>query len=474
MPAPRKPFKRGGGPPSRPGRPGQRPPQQGRPRRPTPRQTSARERVLELIARQAARYPDLLVTEPETDGLDRRDGALAHAIYDIITRRWLTIEHIARRILRRPWEDSHPAFRATLLVGAAQILFLDRVPPHAAVSEAVDWAKEHGGLAASRAVNAVLRQFVDLAGERERRATWTDQLDELPLSDGTALVLTEPILPNDPIDRLAAATSHAPSLLRSWLRSMPLREVREVALHGIAHPPIILNTAHAQTPLPETAIPHTVPGHHVFTGNHEELLDTLSQRSDLWVQDPASSLAVGSVADLRPRVVIDPCAGLGTKTRQLQATFPNATIIASDVDRLRYATLSKVFIDSDQVRVLPYERLREHAGTADLILLDVPCSNTGVLARRPEARHRFDRERLESLTGVQRQIIADSIPLLASAGRILYSTCSLDAAENEEQAKWAARWHSLSISRESRRRPEGGPGQPPERYTDGAYSVLLA
>ena len=244
--------------------------------------------------------------------------------------------------------------------------------------------------------------------------------------------------------------------------------------HGIAHPPIILNTAHAQSPLPETAVPHTVPGHHVFTGAHEELLDTLSQRSDLWVQDPASSLAVGSVADLRPRVIIDPCAGLGTKTRQLQATFPNASIIASDVDRLRYATLSKVFSASDQVRVIPYERLREHAGTAELILLDVPCSNTGVLARRPEARHRFDRERLESLTGVQRQIIADSIPLLASAGRILYSTCSLDAAENEEQAKWAARWHSLSVSRESRRRPEGGPGQPPERYTDGAYSVLIA
>lgn len=470
MTTPRKPYKRASGPPAYQRR---RPSTPGHHRRP-PSSATARERVLELVAKQTPRYPDLLVTEPDTTGLDRRDGALAHAIYDIITRRWLAIEWIAGKLLRRPWADSHPAFRATILVGAAQILFLDRVPPHAAVNESVDWAKNHGGLAASRAINAVLRQIVDLAGDRVRRPSWTDQPDELPLPDGQALVLNAPILPTDPIDRLAAATSHAPALLRSWLRTMSLREVRAVALHAIVQPPIILNTAHAIEPLPETTTPHIVPGHHVFTGTHDELLQLLNARSDLWVQDPASSLAVESIRDLQPKLIIDPCAGLGTKTRQLRATFPNARIIASDVDRPRFATLSKVFKGSEQVTVVPYPNLRDHVGKADLVLLDVPCSNTGVLARRPEARHRFDRERLESLTAVQRQIIADSIPLLTPAARILYSTCSLDAAENEEQARWAARWHSLSPSRESRRRPEGGPGEPPERYTDGSYSVLLS
>ena len=76
---------------------------------------------------------------------------------------------------------------------------------------------------------------------------------------------------------------------------------------------------------------------------------------------------------------------------------------------------------------------------------------------------------------MQRQIIADAVRLLRMDGKaaILYSTCSLDPRENEEQARWAQKWHDFEITRESRRLPEGGPGQAPQTYTDGSYAVLL-
>ncbi|PKL33590.1 MAG: hypothetical protein CVV40_00560, partial [Planctomycetes bacterium HGW-Planctomycetes-2] len=234
--------------------------------------------------------------------------------------------------------------------------------------------------------------------------------------------------------------------------------------------------------LPASLTPHGAPGHSIFTGSHDELIRLLDSRRDVWVQDPASSLAVSMISNLRPGLIIDLCAGKGTKARQLAATFPDARIIATDVDSLRLETLARS-VDPSRVTAMPYERLWAPPGKgecwlgeADLVVLDVPCSNTGVLARRVEARYRFSRRRTEGLTTMQRQIMADSMRLLRRGGgssRVLYSTCSLDPEENAEQAAWLARWHGLRIERESLRSPEGLPGEPAERYSDGAYAALL-
>ncbi|MCA9283364.1 MAG: hypothetical protein KDA30_15150, partial [Phycisphaerales bacterium] len=330
----------------------------------------------------------------------------------------------------------------------------------------------------------------DEHGHRER---WTDRRDELLLPDGSAVALTAEAMPKDPDERLSITTSHPLDLIRSWNKSFERREVRRLALHGLSVPATVLNTAHATEPLPASLVPHAAPGHHLWTGTHEELAELMRSRTDIWVQDPASSLAVQSVADLKPSVVFDMCAGLGTKTRQLAAAFPDATIYASDKDHGRFEKLKALFEGHPRVKVLEWPRegasgfTLDYAGKIDLILLDVPCSNTGVLARRVEARYRFNTKRTEELTAIQRQLIADAIPLLRrGAGSmqggsvVVYSTCSLDPQENEDQAKWAARWHGLEITRERRRLPEGGPGGPVDgdqsdaRYSDGSYAVVLS
>jgi 16S rRNA (cytosine967-C5)-methyltransferase len=126
------------------------------------------------------------------------------------------------------------------------------------------------------------------------------------------------------------------------------------------------------------------------------------------------------------------------------------------------------------MRVLGPELLfREAAGKADLLLLDVPCSNSGVLARRPEARYRFTKGRTKSVIELQQKICDPAIGLLAAKGAVLYATCSIEHAENEAQARRLSNRHELSPILDRTVMPTGMPGEPPSSYRDGGFHTLL-
>jgi 16S rRNA (cytosine967-C5)-methyltransferase len=108
-------------------------------------------------------------------------------------------------------------------------------------------------------------------------------------------------------------------------------------------------------------------------------------------------------------------------------------------------------------------------GGADLLLLDVPCSNTAVLARRPAARYRCEPASLASLAQLQERIADERAPLLRLGGHLLYSTCSLLLCENGERARAIAHRSGATITRESLETP-APPGDP---YHDGGYFALL-
>lgn len=444
---------------------------------------SAREIVARRAAEQAAAYPDLAITPLNTAGLDDRDAGLAHAIYDAVIRRWLTLGFAINLYTRQPVHELEPAMQGVLLSGAAQLLFFDRLPAHAVLNESVEIAKRLVRPGAAGMVNAVLRRVAELAGtpatHEARQSDWPQRRDVLPMGDGRVLVLRGEVLPADALQRLAISTSHPPGLVRRWASVHRREALQALLLHSLASPPTILNTAHADSPLPGGLIPHEVRGHHVFQGTRAELLALLESREDVWVQDAASSSAVAAAARVepRPRLIVDACAGQGTKTRQLARTFTEARIIATDIDAQRRRTLADVFAGSAQVEVVAAGEVRGRAGgRADLVLLDVPCSNTGVLARRPEARYRAGRDQLERLRDVQRQILRDTGGLLHSSprGRIVYSTCSIDREENEFQADWAAHELGLKLERHELQLPAGLPGEDPRGYQDGSFYAFLS
>lgn len=444
--------------------------------------TDPRDAAARLLSRHAGRFPDLEPLPVEDQALEPRDAALAHAIADAAVRRWLTLGFVLGLYLDRPFAELEPRMQGVLLAGAAQLLLLDKIPPHAAINEAVEWAKRHIRPGAGGMTNAILRKVGALRlrpGEGEdasigRRERWTDRRDEVLMPDGTAVVLGAEVLPEDNLERLSVQASLPVETLRAWAEQFGIPQARELALHSLSSPPVILNVAHATGELPEGLGTHEAEGARVFLGGHAELRTLLDARPDVWVQDPASTEAVRSVRDLAPKLIVDACAGQGTKTRQLAATFPEARIVAADVDEGRLRTLRRAFEGHPRVEVRRTDELiPDLAGQADLVLLDVPCSNSGVLARRPEARYRLATGQGGRLRNLQRQIVADAIPLLSEGGRILYSTCSLEREENEGIAEWAAEWHRFRRARERRTMPAGTPGEPASGYRDGSYSVVL-
>lgn len=433
---------------------------------------------MQTIARHARRYPDLRAEPLDDQGLSLRDGALAHAILDQSVRRWITLVTILQRRLKRPFGNHSPAVQSALLAGSAQLLLFDRLPAYAVVDETVEWVKSQHGRKSAGLVNAILRRVMESVqrdGETpQRRAVWTNQPDELPLPSGEAVALREPELPENDLDRIAVATGMPRELLAHIARTRSVSETQLFALHGITKPPVILNTSYAADALPESnLLPHDRPGHHVFSGSAHELHELLSSRSDLWAQDPTSSAACLLAAGLKPRFIVDVCAGQGTKTRQLRAMFPDAEIVATDINDERRRTLKRVFDGDSRVRAVEPNTLEASFGRADLVLIDAPCTNTGVLARRIEARHRWSEKTVRSLVDAQRQILADSVRLLAPGGAILYATCSVDSRENEDQAAWLAKWHQRKIVRSESRWPSGGPGRPTTESNDGGFAALL-
>jgi 16S rRNA (cytosine967-C5)-methyltransferase len=436
-----------------------------------PRSLTARSLVTARIAQRVRRFPQVYPSRLRTGGLSGRDASLAHAIDQAVARRWLTLAAVLRSQLNRPWEEIEPAVQAVLLVGASQLLLLERLPDHAVINESVAWIKGRSPRAA-RIVNAVLHGVADLQGERrEKRGPPPHERDELPLHDGRVLCLVKPVFDEDPLCRLGQQTSHPTVLLARWLQRYGFERTAQLATHGLIHPPNIVAGLPAGH-LPALT-PHSQGGFAVLDGGRTEVEALLAEVPAARIQDPGAAAAVGATADLVPDLIVEVCAGKGTKTRQLAQLHPQARIVASDANPHRLATLREVFRGHDRVLPMEPEGLLEFAGRADLVVADPPCTNTAVLARRVEAKYRFGPGSLEKLVGLQRQIIADALRLLAGSGHLLYSTCSLEPEENERQARWVQRWHRLRLRRLDCRLPQGTPGDPPSRYADGCSFGLL-
>ena len=440
--------------------------------------SAARDLVMDRLMAQARKFPELDFAPLETANLDGRDAALAMALDHAVARRWLTLATIVESRLSRPWEQLETKLQAALLCGAAQLLLLERVPDHAAINETVEWSKLHVRAKAGGLVNAVLRKIAALRRERgsgpapAAATLWGS--DQLPLEDGRVWKLTEPVFAEDPLRRTAQQTSHPESLIAHWLNSLGQEKAFAVAAHDVIQAPIIVHGLDERQSSANLT-PHDEPGFFIFDGERGGLSQLLEKNPNAIVQDPTSAAPANATATLtpRPRTIIDACAGRGTKTRQLALLHLDARIIATDIDESRLAALQRQFAGHPQVEVVQHRDIRRFDGQADLLFLDVPCSNTGVLARRVEAKYRFNTTSLKKLIDVQRQIIADSLPLLSNRGRLLYSTCSIEAAENEQQAQWITKWHSFHIAQSHGRLPSGLPAGPSGQYTDGGYFAIL-
>ncbi len=435
------------------------------------RPTDPRDAALRVLSEHAEAMPDLHPIDPDTRGMDPRDAALAHMLLDASLRRWITLGYLVSAAGQRDIETLEPRMRAALICGAAQLYFLDRVPDHAAISETVAWAKRHIRFKAGGMVNAILRRVAETRAER--LPYWDDRPDAVPLSAGGAIRLQRIRLPDDPYEMLGVACSLPLELIESWSRLDA--DLGVLAMHTLVHPPTVCRCDdRSRIESDDRFTRHDSQTHAVYVGGRAELANTLREYPSLAVQDPAASHVVDGLEDEGEETVVDLCAGRGTKTRQLLAKFPDATVVACEIDEDRLRSLRSVFAGQPRVEVAHADELAARGrGWADLALADVPCSNSGVLPRRTEARYRVRSDAMARLISTQRAILSNAAGMVGHGGRVVYSTCSLEPEENRRQADWAARSLSLTLERDRPVLPEGLPGGNPAAYRDASYAAEM-
>ena len=421
--------------------------------------------VTKRIAAEFKRFPSLDPTPLLVDNLDSRDAGLARAIDHAIHRRWYSLSTVISHASSRQIHKLDPAVGATLLVATAQLLLLDRIPDHAVIHNAVEWVKSKGEHPrAAGFVNAVLRKITRFRGEKIESGTIGNPY-HFVRGDGSAWECTEPLFEND----IATQTGFSQNSWKRMLEDLGEEFAIELATNSIVEPPIIV-TCPSSSSLPESVIPHSIEGFGVVP-SIVDLKELFASHQDLRVQDPTSALSLSLASSLQPQRILDLCAGRGTKTKQLRSMFPDAIIGATEPNDVRRASLLEI-ADDYSIEVFTPES-QGPTEPFDLVVVDAPCSNSGVFARRPEAKYRYNKKSVDSVVELQRSILSEATEVLQPRGHLLYATCSIDDAENESQAHWLATKQKLYGCDQIRTLPSGKPGSDPTTWHDGGFATLL-
>ncbi len=398
---------------------------------------------------------DLLEEMQKAEPLGDADAALATELVLGVLRHRLTAEHLAARYYRGRWAGLPIGIRLLLALGVYQLCWLERIPDHAAVDQAVRRAHRHGRHAAAT-VNAILRKVAAERGNLTDRPDQPDPRRWLPVEPGRGRMFSENVFPDParrPLEYLIAVTSHPAWLVERWHRRFKPTRARQVCDAGQRRPPLVLRPNRLRITAAELF-------ERLHRGDHEAtrladgeaiLLRRPTAAHDVPEIDeglcqPQDSTAQAVIRTAAPRpgeFVLDLCAGSGTKTTHAAEWMDNrGLVLATDAEDWRLeriapaaARLGITIIQAVPLAALE-KRLADIGRSPDLILVDVPCTNTGVLARRPEARYRASQKALAELVAAQREILLRAEALAGPRTRIVYSTCSLEAEENEEQVRW--------------------------------------
>lgn len=372
----------------------------------------ARQAAFDVLRKIAVEQgnSDALLHSSQIDALSQADRNLCTTLV-LGTLRWqLVLDAEFRRFLARPDLALPQDAILALRLGAYQLLFLDRIPVHAAINESVEWAKHSEGARQTGLINAVLRKVAALPKSRTYAA--------------------EAAFPNWMVAR--------------WRNMYGAKACRSICEEGQREPVTALRllTPDAEENL-VTAGYTLKPGMLLSKARYLEHPGAMSGQSELAAlpyvqfQDEGSQFIAELMALKNSgKRILDCCAAPGGKTAVLLQNFPEAQVVACDIHPRRLVTMRQRLSRLDtfhraEFRVADAAKLREET-RFNGILCDVPCTGTGTLARNPEIRHRLQPAELARQAERQRAILSNALRLLEPGGRLLYSTCSLESEENEQ------------------------------------------
>ncbi|MFZ0368278.1 MAG: 16S rRNA (cytosine(967)-C(5))-methyltransferase RsmB [Halobacillus sp.] len=394
-----------------------------------------RETALDLLTRigeQGGFSHVLLDREITKQDLSRQDGALlTEIVYGTLQRRDLIDYYVQPFVAKQ--KKIKPWVRWLLYMSVYQMEFLERVPDHAIIHEAVEISKRRGHKGISSFTNGVLRS-VQRKGLRS--------LDEI----------------EDPEERLAIETSHPAWLVKRWMDQYGRSITEEMCRANMQHlplsvrvQPLRISRLEAMEQLREDGFKveeSLLSPQGMVVSEGQLLKHSLFTEDKVTIQDQ-SSMLVAEMMDLeKGMTILDACSAPGGKTTHIAEKMEDqGEIIAYDLHAKKAKLVNKkaeqLQLTSIQASQADSRNLAElhEAASFDRILLDAPCSGLGVLRGKPDIKYHKQLEDVFSLRKIQDELLDRVAPLLKEGGKLVYSTCTVDRHENEEAVQHFLKHH---------------------------------
>lgn len=394
-----------------------------------------RARLIQLLVAVQSGHSLAQIQTQYFDKVDVQDKALLHELSFGILRQWFALKQVTLPMLERPNLDIH--VETALYVGLYQLL-CTRIADHAAISETVNAVKQLGFESASGLVNAILRRATR---EREDLQQQLDTAHGLPswlykrLNKDWADTITQHGLSPDASHTVHPDGYNLKQLYQDLKSAAPLtlrinqRQIgRDAYLQKLHDENIEARACHwsdVGIVLEQSVNIPRLPGY---------------EQGWFSVQDEHAQFSAQLLPDLNQKYVVDACAAPGGKTAHILEKFRPDHLIALDFDAKRLVrveqNLQRLKLLDDQVEILAADATTWQTDTGvDAIILDAPCSATGVIRRHPDIRLLRQSTDIAQTVELQKQILAHMWQQLKVGGHLLYITCSILKAENEQQMR---------------------------------------
>ena len=395
------------------------------------------------------------------ENLNDLDRRFVHEVSAGVLRHQDALDEVLAPLTTHGWSRVPDPLKDVLRLGVYQLRYLDRVPPHAAVSTCVEVARNLAGERSSGFVNAVLRKV-----STERSSPPTTRAHPITLG---------------------REYSHPNWLVERWVERFGEPETRALLARNNRRPAIVLQPARQTLDSVREAIQAAgIPTETVsqgmgliIEGRRPTVLPGFAEGAFV-IQDPAQAWVVRYASFPAGSTVLDACAAPGGKTVALAQTA--GLVVAADKRRNRIPRLRQNLerAGGGSVALLVADAEAPAVSPVDCVLIDAPCSGTGTFARHPDARHRLQAGDIDRLAESQTAILEGSCSAVRPGGLLVYATCSLEPEENEHQVDRFLAGHSEF----RRERPDGVPDEmlspmgdlvilPQLHGMDGAYAARL-
>jgi 16S rRNA (cytosine967-C5)-methyltransferase len=391
---------------------------------------------------QRGAFADVAVDKTlQHNQLSSQDKALFTELVYGCVRRQRTLDALVDQFGKKKSHQQPPDLRLILHLGLYQLRYLNQIPPSAAVNTTVDLAKQNGFAGLAGVVNGMLRQYERSQSVREDG------------EDAEESFLVDPLqLPEDSVPRLGILHSYPDWIVQIWLEQFGLKETERLCQWMNQPPAIALRVNPLKASIEQVEAAMTAAGVAVKRMpplpqalqlvKHEGAIQHLPGFQEGWwmVQDGSAQL-VSHILDPQPgETVIDACAAPGGKSIHIAELMQDQGVIwACDRTKSRLKKLQqncdRLGIHSIQIRLGDSRCIPEFEGQGDRVLLDAPCSGLGTLHRHADARWRQTPASVKDLVQLQTELLEQASTWVKPGGTLVYATCTLNPAENEERVQ---------------------------------------